>query len=92
MSERAEGDTRAVAVSFARVSVEPTLVTTDLRDARAAINETLRTMRETPDESSQLLSLTPFTPKRMLKRLVDAAFTDPIARCFVLISATSARW
>ena len=37
MSNRTEGDTRAVAVSFVRVSIDPTLVTTDLRDARAAI-------------------------------------------------------
>ena len=54
MSDRAEGDTRAIAVSFARVSVDPTRVTTDLRDARAAIKQALTTLRETPDESSQL--------------------------------------
>ncbi|MGH3636875.1 MAG: hypothetical protein ACRDTS_22880, partial [Mycobacterium sp.] len=76
ISERAEGDTRAIAVSFARVSVDPTRVTTDLRDARAAIKQALRTLRETPDER-QLLWLTPFTPKRALKRLADAALTDP---------------
>ena len=42
ISERAEGDTRAIAVSFARVSVDPTRVTTDLRDARAAIKQALK--------------------------------------------------
>ncbi len=77
MSDRTEGDTRAVAVSFARVSVDPTRVTTDLRDARAAIKQALKTLRETPDESLQLASLTPFTPKRTWKRLVDAALADP---------------
>jgi hypothetical protein len=41
MSERAEGDTRAVALSLARVSVDPTRVTTDLRDVRAAIKQAL---------------------------------------------------
>jgi hypothetical protein len=66
MSERAEGDTRANAISFARVSVDPTRVTTDLRDARAAIKQALTTLREKPDESLQLLWLTPFTPKRAL--------------------------
>jgi hypothetical protein len=77
MSERAEGDTRAIAVSIARVSVDPTRVTTDLRDLRAAIKQALKTLRETPDESLLLAPLTPFTPKRTLRRGVDAAFADP---------------
>ena len=77
MSDRAEGDTRAVALSLARVTVDPTRVATDLGDVRAAIKQALKTLRETPDESSQLLWLTPFTPKPALKRLVDAGFADP---------------
>ena len=77
MSERAERDTRAIAVSFARVSIDPTRVTTDLRDARAAIKQALKTMQETPDESLQLAPLAPFTPKRTWKRGVDAALADP---------------
>jgi hypothetical protein len=77
MSARAERDTRAIAVSFARVSIDPTRVTTDLRDARAAIKQALETLQEKPDESSQLAALAPFTPKRMWKRGVDAAFADP---------------
>jgi len=77
MSERAERDTRAIAVSAARVSIDPTPVTTDLRDARAAIKQALKTLRETPDESSLLAPLTPFTPKRTWKRWVDGSFADP---------------
>ena len=77
ISERAERDTRAIAVSFARVSIDPMRVTTDLRDARAAINQALKTLRETPDESLLLAPLAPFTPKRTWKRGVDAAFADP---------------
>ena len=77
MSDRAEGDPRAIAVSIARVSVDPTRVTTDLRDTRAAIKQALNTLRETPDESLQLAPLTPFTPKWTWKRGVDAAFADP---------------
>ncbi len=77
VSDRTEDDTRAVAVSFARVSVDPTRVTTDLRDARAAIKQALKTLRETPDESLQLAALTPFTPKRTWKRAVDLASADP---------------
>jgi hypothetical protein len=77
ISQRAEADTRAVAVSFARISVDPTRVTTDLRDLRTAIKRALKTLRETPDESSQILWLTPFTPKRALKRLADGMVADP---------------
>jgi hypothetical protein len=77
MSDRTEGDTRAIAVSSARVIIDPTPVTTDLRDARAAIKQALTDLRETPDESSQLASLVPFTPKRTLKRLADGALADP---------------
>jgi hypothetical protein len=77
MSQRAEGDTRAIAVSFARVSADPMQATTDLRDLRAAIKQALKTMRETPDESPQILWLTPFMPKRALKRLANATDADP---------------
>jgi hypothetical protein len=77
MSDRAEGDTRAIAVSFARVSVDPSRVTTDLSETRAAIKRALTTLRETPDESSQLAALTPFTPKRTWKQGVDSALADP---------------
>ena len=76
MSDRTEGDTRAIAVSLARVHVDPTRVTTDLGDARAAIKQALKTLREKPDESSQLTSLTPFTPKWVWKRAVGAS-ADP---------------
>jgi hypothetical protein len=77
VSDRTEDDTRAMALSYARVSVDPTRATTDLRDIRAAIKQTLRTLRETPDESSQLLWLPSFTPKRALKRMVDRMPADP---------------
>ena len=77
MSDRTEGDTRAIAVSLARVHVDPKRVTTDLCDARAAIKQALKTWRETPHVSSHLESLTPFTPKWAWKRAVDRAFADP---------------
>ena len=77
MSDRTEGDTRAVAVSFARVHLDPARVTTDLGDARAAIKQALKTLRETPDVSSPLYSLTPFTPRWTWKRALDRAGADP---------------
>ena len=77
MSERVERDTRAIAISAARVSIDPTRVTTDLRDARTAIKQALKTRQETPDESWQLAPLAPFTPKRTWRRGVDAVLADP---------------
>ena len=77
MSNRTEGDTRALAVSFARVSIDPTVLATDLRDARAAIKQSLETLESTPDESSQLAALAPFTPKRMWKQGIEAQLNDP---------------
>jgi hypothetical protein len=76
-SERTDGDPRAMAVSIAPVSIDPTGVTTDLSDARADIKQALKTRRETPDDSLQLAPLIPFTPKRTWKRGVDAALSDP---------------
>lgn len=77
VNNRTQGDTRAVAVAFAPVSIDPTNVTTDLNDTRAAIKQALKTLRETPDQSSQLAPLTPFTPKRTWKQLIDYALDDP---------------
>ena len=74
VSVRTEGDTRANALSFPNVSVDPARVTTDLRDVRVAIKEALTTLAEVPDERLQLLPLTPLTPKRAVKRLADVAF------------------
>jgi hypothetical protein len=77
LSDRTEGDTRAMAMSLAPVSVDPSRVTTDLRDLRATIKQALRTLRETPDDSLQALWLIQFMPKRVLKRMADAMVPDP---------------
>ena len=78
MSERTDlDDPRAMAVSIAHVGIDPTRVTTDLNDARTDIKKALDTRRETPDESLQLASLIPFTPKRTWRRGVEAALSDP---------------
>ena len=77
VSDRTEGDTRAIAVSYARMSVDPGRVTTDLTDLRAAIKQALKTLRETPDESLQLLWLAPLTPNRVLKRMAEVTVADP---------------
>ncbi|RAV13560.1 hypothetical protein DQP55_10010 [Mycolicibacterium sp. GF69] len=77
LSERTDGDTRANAMTFAHVSVDPEQVTTDLRGVRTSIKEALRNLRETEDESMQFLRLVPFIPKRALKRLQDVLIADP---------------
>lgn len=77
VSDRVEGDTRANAMLIGRVSIDPTGVTSDLRDTRAAIRQALRALRETQDESSQLAWLLAFTPKRALRRMGDPMVADP---------------
>jgi hypothetical protein len=51
-------------------------VTTDLRDVRAAVEQALRTLRQTPEKSAQFLWLTLFMRKRAMKRLIDTALTS----------------
>src|SRR5262249_30475972 len=46
VNDRIAGDTRAIAVSFARVRIDPTAVTTDLRGVRADIKQALNTQRD----------------------------------------------
>lgn len=64
-------DTRANAMIFAPVSLDPTPVTTDLADARIAVRHALKAAREVPDETLQLLPLVPFVPRRALKQVVE---------------------
>ncbi|MGY4711365.1 hypothetical protein ACXDF8_17680 [Mycolicibacterium sp. CBM1] len=77
VNTRTAEDSRAVAVSFVRVGVDPAGATTDLTAARAAIKEALKDAKDAPDESAELVALTPFTPKRAWKHLMDYAVSDP---------------
>lgn len=74
-----EDDLRAVAVSFARVSIDPLSATTDLLAARTAIRDALKTFKETQadDESEVFAPLTPFTPKRAWLQMVEYGLNDP---------------
>jgi hypothetical protein len=67
-------DTRANAMLFAQVSLDPTAVTTDLTHARSAVRQALKTAREVPDETLQLLPLVPLVPRRALKAVADLFF------------------
>jgi hypothetical protein len=64
-------DTRANAMLFAPVDLDPKPATTDLTDARITIRQALKTAREIPDETLQLLPLVPLVPRRALKRVVE---------------------
>lgn len=77
LTDRTEGDTRANALSYVRVNVDPSQVTTDLSDIRSAIRQAFKAHREEPDQSlpvERLAPLIPFTPRRVLKRVADMAF------------------
>lgn len=74
ISDRDPGDTRANAVILTDVRVDPTQVTTDLSGARLVLRQALKTAREVPDETLQLLPLTPLIPKRAVKRGADVLF------------------
>jgi len=73
-SERTLDDTRAMAMSYAKVSVDPTQLTTDLSGPGETIKDALKTARETPDPALQILPLTPFVPKRVVNGLADMMF------------------
>src|SRR6185312_9578526 len=70
VNERKDGDTRANAVGNANMTVDPTKVTTDLREVRAAAKAALIGVQEVADERFALLPLVPFLPKRVVRRLV----------------------
>lgn len=64
-------DTRANAMLFASADIDPAPVTTDLADVRSTVRQALRTAREEPDPTLQLLPLVPFVPRRALRRVVE---------------------
>ena len=74
INDRSLEDTRANAVLLANIRVDPDGVTSDLSAARAALRQGLKTVKEVPDETMALLPLTPFLPKRAVKRTADLAF------------------
>jgi hypothetical protein len=68
-----DGDTRANAVGNADVTIDPTKVTTDLREVRAAVKGALIRVEEAPDERFALLPLVPFLPKWLVRKMVGIA-------------------
>ena len=74
MSDRTPDDTRAIAMSLANVSVDPTLVTVDLAGARAALKTALQKLREGPVDSARFLPVIPLVPEWAVKRGAETFF------------------
>jgi hypothetical protein len=68
MSDRAENDTRGNALVFLFVSVDPTHLSSDLREIRVKIRQALADLPETSEEMLGPLPLTSFTPKWVARR------------------------
>jgi hypothetical protein len=77
MNERTENDSRANAMSFVRVGLDPSRVATDLSDARAVIKAALTAREQSRDDAMQIAWLAAFTPKRAFRRMDDAMVADP---------------
>jgi hypothetical protein len=73
MSDRAENDTRGNALVFPVVSVDPTSLSSDLREIRVKIKQALIDLPETSREMLGPLPLTSFTPKWVARRAAGMA-------------------
>jgi hypothetical protein len=76
-----EDDLRGNAMKIATATVDPASVTTDLAATRTAVREALAAVRDVPDETHALLPLTPFVPKRAVRRTADVVFGDLPVSC-----------
>ncbi|MBJ7338427.1 hypothetical protein [Mycolicibacterium sp.] len=74
-------DRRGNAMKIASATVDPAPVRTDLAAARSAVKAALTTMRSGPDEKHALLPITPFVPKRAVRRTADVIFGDLPVSC-----------
>jgi hypothetical protein len=70
MSDRTENDTRGNALVFLVVSVDPTHLSSNLREIRIKIRRALADLSETSEELLGPLPLTSFTPKWVARRAV----------------------
>ena len=73
VNERADGDTRANAITSVDIMVDPAAATTDLREIRAAIKQGLIRRQEIPDERLALLPLAPVLPQWLVRRMASVA-------------------
>lgn len=81
ISDRTDDDTRANALRFATVEVESERVCSDLSPARAVIRNAIRELQESSDDPFAVLPLTPFVPKRAMRRTGSVMFGDLPVSC-----------
>lgn len=74
LSDRTLDDTRANALRFAPVNVDPVAAAVSLTEARGAIRVVVNRLRETPDETFAVQPLTPFIPKRAVRGMGATVF------------------
>lgn len=78
VSQRTEGDTRSHAMSFARATLDPSILTTDLGDARSTIKQALSSLEETTaDDPLRVAWLVPFMSAKALRRMEERTVADP---------------
>ncbi|OBJ26303.1 hypothetical protein A5621_03495 [Mycobacterium colombiense] len=73
VNERADGDTRANAITSVDIVIDPAGAPTDLREIRAAIKQALIRHQEVPDERLALLPLAPLMPRWLIRRMAGVA-------------------
>jgi hypothetical protein len=78
VSQRTEGDTRSHAMTFARATIDPSILTTDLSDARSTIKQAMSAVDETAaDDPLRVAWLIPFMSKKALRRMDERTVADP---------------
>lgn len=76
-----DADRRANALKIATATIDPTDATTDLAATRQAVREAFAIVRNTTDETHALLPITPYVPKRAVRRTADVLFGDLPVSC-----------
>lgn len=67
-------DDRALAMAFANATVDPTMVTTDLTEARNGVRDARETAKREPDPIMELMPLIPWLPNGAVKSVADLMF------------------
>ena len=67
-------DDRALAMAFANATVDPTMVTTDLTEARNGGRDARETAKREPDPIMELMPLIPWLPNGAVKSVADLMF------------------
>jgi hypothetical protein len=73
VNERADGDTRANALTSVDITVDTSAAATNLRAIRAAIKQALIRRQEVPDGRLALLPLAPLLPQWLIRRMASVA-------------------